>query len=80
MAAFIAEHTANDPAAAAILAELDEETRLAVAAQARPQPLRCAWLRERTGSAWSPARLAHVEDRAFVALRRALQRRGMWQP
>jgi hypothetical protein len=83
VAAFVAEYAAgatDDPVAAEILAALDPESRRAVAARAQPPAERQAWLREQTGREWSAAWLAHVEQRAFVHLRRALQERGMWQP
>ena len=70
VAAFVAEYAggaADDPVAAEILAALDPEARR-------------AWLRERSGHEWSAAWLAHVEHRAFVQIRRALQERGMWRP
>ena len=82
VAAFVAryvERPADDPVAAAIVATLDRDARLAVAAQALAPPQRRAWLRERSGNEWSEARLAHVEAHAFVQLRRELQRRGLWQ-
>ena len=80
--AFLARHARQpgaDPAAVEILAGLDAEARLAVDAQAQPAHQRAAWLQERSGEAWSAARLAHVEQRAFVEIRRALQHRGLWQ-
>ena len=82
VAAFVAlyvERRADDPIAAAILEGLDAEARLAVGAAALPPDRRGAWLRERSGTEWSAAWLAHVEQRAYVALRRDLQRRGLWR-
>ena len=82
VAAFVARWLAGDLAgdrdAAAIVDELDAEARLIVEAQAVEAAARAAWLRERTGSEWSAARITHVEQRAFVELRRALQRRNLW--
>jgi hypothetical protein len=79
VAAFIAEHAVGDPTAASIVDSLDEDARLAVAAQRQPLAERRAWLRERTSKDWSAAWLAHVEQGAFVRIRRELQRRGMWR-
>ena len=79
VAAFIAEYAAGDPDAAAIVDGLDDDARLAVAAQAQPAGQRRAWLHERTGRDWSAAWLAHVEQRAFVQIRRELQRRAIWR-
>jgi hypothetical protein len=81
VAAFIARYVAGgaaDPVAAEILGGLDGAARLAVDAQAVAASERRTWLRARSGEEWSAARLAHVEQRAFVELRRALQRRGLW--
>jgi hypothetical protein len=83
VAAFVARYGAGaaaDPAAAEILDTLDAEARLVVDAQAQPLAERRAWLSARSGTAWAEARLSHVEERAFVQLRRELQRRGFWQP
>ena len=80
--AFIARYAQSpsaDPVAAEILAGLDAEARLAIDGQAQPLGERQRWLEWQSGDAWSAARLAHVEQRAFVAIRRALQRRGLWQ-
>ena len=80
--AFVARlsHEATaDPAAAEILSALDPEARMAIDAQAQPMVARRAWLEARSGEPWSEARLAHVEQRAFIQLRRELQRRGLWQ-
>jgi hypothetical protein len=79
VARWAAGGTSNDPVAAEILAQLDDEARLVIAAQAVPIERRAQWLREQSGSEWSSERLAHVEQRAFVELRRALQRAGMWR-
>ena len=79
VAALIALSAVGDPAAVAIVDALDEEARLVVAAQREPPPARLAWMRAHSGEEWSAARLAHVEQRAFVEIRRALQRRGLWQ-
>ena len=79
VAAFVAAHAAGEPEAAAIVDGLDEDARLAVAAQRQPAAERRAWLRQRTGRDWSAAWLAHVEQGAFVRIRRELQRRGMWR-
>jgi hypothetical protein len=69
----------DDPLATKILARLDDEGRLVVAAQALPADARAAWLRERSASEWSAARLAHAEQRVFVQLRRELQAEGVWR-
>ena len=82
VAAFIAQHAHQPttfPVVAEILSALDAEARLAIDAQAEPAGARRAWLQARSGEAWSEARLAHVEQRAFVQLRRELQRRGLWR-
>ena len=82
VAAFVARYMArpaDDPVAAAIVETLDREARLAVEAQALPAPQRRTWLRQRSGRDWSPTWLAHVEARAFVQLRRELQRQGLWR-
>ena len=71
--------TSGDPVAAQILRTLDDEGRLVIAAQAVPAAARAGWLRERSGSEWSAARLAHVEQRVFVELRRALQAHELWR-
>lgn len=83
VAAFVARYGAGvaaEPAAAEILDTLDAEARLVVDAQAQPLAERRAWLSARSASEWSEARLTHVEQRAFVELRRELQRRGFWRP
>jgi len=83
VAAFIARYAApplSDPVAVEIVHGLDEEARLAIDAQALAASERRAWLRRERGRDWSVAQLAHVEQRAFVALRRELQRRGVWRP
>ena len=81
VAAFVARYGAGaaaDPVAAEILDTLDAEARVVIDAQAHPVAERRAWLRARSGTEWGEAQLAHVEQRAFVQLRRALQRRGLW--
>jgi hypothetical protein len=83
VAAFIARYVTrpiSDPLAAEIVQALDDEARLAVQAQALPAAERPAFRRASGGHDWSDAVCAHVERRAFVALRRELQRRGMWLP
>ena len=83
VAAFIARYAArpiSDPVAAEIVAALDGEARLAVDAQAQPAAERPAWLRVAGDHDWSDAMCDHIERRAFVALRRELQRRGLWLP
>jgi hypothetical protein len=70
----------RDPAAAAVVAGLDAEVRWVVAAQAQPAASRRDWLRQHTGQEWSESRLAHLEQLAFIRIRRELQRRGAWQP
>jgi len=83
VAAFIARYAARpigDPVAAEIVAALDGEARLAVDAQAQPAAERPAWLRVAGDHDWSDAMCDHIERRAFVALRRELQRRGLWLP
>ena len=78
--AFVLRHATrptDDPVAADILSALDPEARLVVEAQAVPPVERRAWLRARSGREWSAAWLHHVEDGAFVALRRELQRRAL---
>jgi hypothetical protein len=79
VAAFLVEYAAGDPDAAAIADGLDEDARLAIAAQRLPVAERRAWLRDRTGRDWSADWLAHVEQGAFVRIRRELQRRGLWR-
>lgn len=80
VAAFIAGRLGrSDAAAEAIVAALDDDARAVVEAQAVAAAQRLAWLRARTGRDWSPAWLAHVEQRAWVELRRALQARGLWR-
>jgi hypothetical protein len=82
VAAFVARYVAGGPteqrAAATVLVALDADARLVVEAQRLPVSRRQAWLREQTGRAWGAAWLAHAEQRAFVELRRELQRRGLW--
>ena len=80
VAALIAQSGVGDQTATDIIDVLDDEARLVVTAQRLPQAERLAWLRAETDAEWSDARLAHVEQRAFVQLRRQLQRRGLWQP
>ncbi len=79
--AFVLRHATRpteDPVALEILSSLDPEARLVVEAQAVPPAERRAWLRARTGNReWSEAWLRHVEDGAFVTLRRELQGRGL---
>jgi hypothetical protein len=82
VAAFVAryiEPPADDPTALEIIATLDGEARLALQARAVVPATRAAWLQQHSGSAWSAARLEHVDARASVALRRELQRRGLWR-
>jgi hypothetical protein len=79
VAAFLARARPGvDAGAAQLLAalDLDDEARAVLAAQAEPADQRRGWLERHTGHAWSAARLAHVEARAFVAIRRQLQERG----
>ena len=81
--AFVSRHATrptDDAVASEILSVLDPEARLAVEAQAVPPPERRAWLRAHSGRDWSEAWLRHVEDGAFVTLRRELQRRGLLRP
>jgi hypothetical protein len=80
VAALIAQAGVGDQRATDIIDLLDDEARLVVAAQRVPRAERLAWLRAETDAEWSEARLAHVEQRAFVQLRRQVQRRGLWQP
>ena len=79
IARWAADGTSNDPLAARILGQLDAEARLVVAAEGIPVERRAEWLRAHSGTEWSNERLAHVEQRAFVELRRALQHAGMWR-
>jgi hypothetical protein len=72
-----AERPTDDAVAAEILSALDADGRLVIAAQAVPRGERRAWLRQRSGRDWSEAWLLHVEQQAFVAVRRELQRRGL---
>jgi hypothetical protein len=78
--AFIArygERPSDDPMAAAIIAELDADARAVVDVQRLPVEARPTQLAARTGRSWTAASIAHAERRAFTALRRALQRRGL---
>ncbi len=59
--------------------DLDDEARTVAALQALPARERLAAVSERTGERWTPAQLAHAEARTFVAIRRALQQRGLWR-
>lgn len=82
VAAFVAryiERPADDPVAADILAALDGEARLALQARSIAPSERAGWLRQHSDTEWSAAWLAHVDGRASVALRRELQRRGLWR-
>jgi hypothetical protein len=79
VARWAADDGSGDAVAAQILRRLDDEGRLVIAARAVPADARAGWLRERSGSAWSAARLAHAEQRVFVQLRRELQARGLWR-
>jgi hypothetical protein len=79
VARWVPGDTTDDPVVAQILSRLDDEGRLVVAAQAVPAAARADWLRERSGSAWSAARLAHAEQRVFVQLRRELQAHRLWR-
>lgn len=77
---FVSRHATrptDDPVASDILSVLDPEARLVVEAQAVPPQERRIWLRAHSGRDWSEAWLRHVEDGAFVTLRRELQRRGL---
>ncbi len=81
--AFVARHAlrpTDDPVAEDILSSLDREQRLVIEAQAVEPAERRAWLRPRSGHEWSETWLRHVEDGAFIAVRRELQRRGLWRP
>lgn len=82
VAAFVAryiEQPADDPIAAEIIATLDSEARLALQARSVAPATRAAWLQQHGGREWSAAWLEHVDARASVALRRELQRRGLWR-
>lgn len=57
--------------------DLDDEAWAAVEAQAAPAAERRQWMAVRSGRPWTEAQLAHVEARAFVAIRRQLQARGL---
>lgn len=81
--AFVAAaQTGSDPRAQALLvaitSELADDERLVVDAQQEPSGRRVQWLETRTGRRWTPAQLAHVEGLAFVAIRRELQRQGLF--
>ena len=78
VAAFIARYgDGSDSRAAEILASLGAEERRVIGLHAAPPAARPGCL-ARLG--WSEAYLRHVEQRAFVDVRRALQRRGLLRP
>lgn len=83
VAAFIARYVAGGAtaqrAAATILVALDAEARMVVEAQRLSVGQRLAWLGEQSGHEWTGAGLAHAERRAFVEVRRELQKRGLWR-
>lgn len=72
--------TDADPQATALLnaLDLDDQARAAVEAQAVPAAERRQRLEARTARPWTDAQLAHVEARAFTAIRRQLQARGFY--
>jgi hypothetical protein len=63
---------------ATIKSALDCDAQVVIDAQHEPSPRRLQWLQARTGRPWTAARLAHVEGLTFVAIRRALQSRGLF--
>ena len=78
VAVFVARYgDGADPVAAEVLASLDGEERAVIGMRALPAAARGPLLRP---GGWSDAYLSHVEQRAFVHVRRELQRRGLWQP
>lgn len=82
VAAFLAAARGPGPSAreaAEILGGLDGDARAVADAQAVAAAHRLAWMEARTGRPWSAAELARAEARAFVAIRRALQARGLWR-
>lgn len=68
------ENPERDPAAVEILSRLDDEERAVLRSR---RARRQGRLPEGTSPQLSEAAAAHVEERALVALRRALQQRGL---
>jgi hypothetical protein len=64
---------------AEIFDRLDPEERLVLRAWCVDPGDRLGWLRRNSDQEWTPARLEHIEARAFLRLRRELQRRGFWR-
>jgi hypothetical protein len=71
------ENPGRDPVAAEILSQLDDDERAVLRSRRITQPSRPP---AGAPPQLSEAAAAHVEERALVTLRRALQQRGLLRP